>query len=687
MKIKTYSELRLRDLPRIESPFLAASRAATLINHSPTRSLRMSDGQQMSQPMLEQELREGRLFLVSSSAGLDKPINPAVRWESSGSDSGGGQWRLSNAATVMARLERNVRTLNEWEVTPDSLNSVGSGGMGHLQAAGFDATMTERRADDRLAARQNADKQPSLPLGAASAVAPLASAANRTVPLNDEAQEPKRKPVHLEVGIFLDGTLNNAGNIDIFKQRVEAECLAPRKNGEIDDEECERRLALLMGASYANGTSNVAKLSDLYSETKFETDSAVIHRFPVYTPGAGSKTGAPDSLWGMATGLGETGVIEQVNSTFNDFAEQAAPRIGDGLIDELTVDLFGFSRGAAAGRHAANDVSIGAEGMLGKKLAKIGIKWPRSVKIRFIGLFDTVGGIVNISGGDLSAANSKNAPVNLYLAPNIAEAVVHFTAIDECRENFALNSLRASDGSLPDNFREFILPGAHSDIGGGYHETATEEVSLHSLLTIEGSATAWPEKTIQWDNLAALAKATKAAGWIGPQCLPLSNGEAASLEISKKFREHPAPDGRVDLDLKMKRKVLGELSHVYLHCMYDLAKQIGVPFEKMDPSEDSTLISDELNSVYKVIFEAITDGNPQPYLTAQQIALLKQRYIHHSDNFNLIEFLVGDTILRAEPPLNPMRPAPNRQRIIHANHAERILKSHATTNPLEVSHD
>lgn len=49
------------------------------------------------------------------------------------------------------------------------------------------------------------------------------------------------------MGIFTDGTLNNAGNIEIYRQQVEETCLVPHSNGEIDDAECERRLALLLG--------------------------------------------------------------------------------------------------------------------------------------------------------------------------------------------------------------------------------------------------------------------------------------------------------------------------------------------------------------------------------------------------------------------------------------------------------
>jgi len=479
--------------------------------------------------------------------------------------------------------------------------------------------------------------------------------------------------VHLEVGILTDGTLNNAGNIDVFQQRVEEECLIPRQNRDIDDTECERRLVLLLGDSYANGTSNVAKLGDLYPDAVDETDTTITHRFPVYAPGAGSKTGAPDSLEGMATGLGETGVIEQVKKVFSEIARRTAELVSDGKIEELTVDLFGFSRGGAAARHAANDIASGSGGELGQAFTARNIQWPERVTIRFVGLFDTVAGIVNIQSGDLSPGNDRNAPVNLYLDPGIASTVVQFTATDECRENFALNSLCNPDGTLPGNFREIALPGAHSDIGGGYHDSQTEQLLLYPTLTIDGSNTAWPEQTIQWDNLATLKAAADAEGWVGPESLPLPSGGPASLEIHKTVREPPVPDGQVDLDLKLHREVGGGLSQVYLHCMYGLARSEGVPLKDISSSKSATKIPKELDLAHRILSEQVLKGSNQPKLPPVQTELLKQQYVHHSDHYNLLEYLVWDIMVRWEftlPAFAPFRPAPNRKRIVHANKPE-----------------
>ena len=86
---------------------------------------------------------------------------------------------------------------------------------GQLGAFGLNDTMNERRAGERHLASKNAQRSLSLPLGASALVAPLTPSASVTDEVTPGKE--KRKPVHLEVGIFTDGTLNNAGNIDLFR--------------------------------------------------------------------------------------------------------------------------------------------------------------------------------------------------------------------------------------------------------------------------------------------------------------------------------------------------------------------------------------------------------------------------------------------------------------------------------------
>ena len=80
------------------------------------------------------------------------------------------------------------------------------------------------------------------------------------------------------------------------------------------------------------------------------------------------------------------------------------------------------------------------------------------VEIRFLGIFDTVAAI-----GD--PANDDNDPVNVHLKTSqVTKRIYHLTAGDEYRRNFRLNR------NVPGGGDSFQLPGAHSDVGGGYRD-------------------------------------------------------------------------------------------------------------------------------------------------------------------------------------------------------------------------
>ncbi|NQF21534.1 DUF2235 domain-containing protein, partial [Enterobacter hormaechei] len=97
-------------------------------------------------------------------------------------------------------------------------------------------------------------------------------------------------------------------------------------------------------------------------------------------------------------------------------------------------------------------------------------------EVRFLGLFDTVaaiGSLLNFYG-----INGRSNPsVNLELRPSVAQKVFQISAMHECRYNFSLNSIA---GMWP----ELALPGAHSDIGGGYN-AGEDEISLLTMPDFE----------------------------------------------------------------------------------------------------------------------------------------------------------------------------------------------------------
>ncbi|MET4027338.1 hypothetical protein ABIE59_002873 [Marinobacter sp. MBR-99] len=677
------SELRARDLPLVETPFFAADKARRLVKEnghvrSDMYSLfRYGPGDRRDiAEAVYQAVKDGELMLVCE--GWDGPFSPMVTWQPDDNLPAGGRWRLNDHwIYTPSEIKSAVAELNECGVSSDQLRQSASWGVGSLKVNMFSIHYRQWQRREQAAQDSADNHRLSLPLGAAALVAPLSTVpTSATEDAKEGASQAPSPRIHLEVGLFTDGTMNNAANTQAFKEQLERECLIPYENNTISREECEQRLSLMLGASYANAASNVAKLWDLYVEDEKEEEGTSTYRFSVYAPGAGTKTGEGDVLYSAATGMGEAGVIEQVKRAFKTVAE-TTKRLAEGLpIDRLTVDLFGFSRGAAAARHAAHEINQGESGLLAKILAQNHIPWPETVEIRFVGLFDSVAAIVNPAAGDLSAHNNRNCPVKLYLDPGKVGQAVHLTATHEHRRNFALNSLRNHDGGLPANFREIALPGVHSDIGGGYGDSQREDVLLSPKLQVPRDRLRWPDKTLQWDNLEAKRQQVEAAGWIGPHNLPVRQSEQlqawpkdlgpegpARLEIVTRRYDHPAPDGRVELVLRMLRQVRGEYSRVALRLMHQLALDNNVPLKKM-PDRDDMNLPTELLPIYQQLHDQVSGGEDAPHLSSNDQALLLQRYLHYSAHYNGIDMLVAEGLAKLEG-LYPHAPALSGERLVY----------------------
>ncbi len=311
-----------------------------------------------------------------------------------------------------------------------------------------------------------------------------------------------------------------------------------------------------------------------------------------------------------------------------------------------------------------------------------GIGWPERVVIRFVGLFDTVSAVINPAALDLSPSNDRNDPVNVYLDPSSVKHAVHLVAADEYRENFALNSLRSANGDIPKNFREIVLPGAHSDVGGGYPDSLREDLIISTYRKVDDDRTDRPDQTMQWDNLEELLGIKISEGWIGDFSLPVRSSEYhdpspeelgpfgdASLGIYKIKSEHPAPRGRMELALRMVRNIRGEYSRVALHLMRTLAAQMGVPFQHLDFDSAVGRLPNDLIAISQEMTEKVVAGEDKIQLRADQENLIRQRYTHHSANYDPLKFVLKDALiqLRLGRNFSPNVPVSSGERIIHRN--------------------
>ncbi|TCD22656.1 type IV secretion protein Rhs [Pseudomonas sp. IC_126] len=448
----------------------------------------------------------------------------------------------------------------------------------------------------------------------------------------EEEELDSRQAVTLRIGVFFDGTGNNASNSAIGAQCRASDIGLGEQEAQAIVQRCEAH-HLDPDSSYGNDVSNIWRLYELYRDEPIPKDAETPSIFRVYVTGAGTTTGKKDTPFpGQALGRGDTGVLAKVDEGFSlitqalDAFQQANPGSSLGILE---LDVFGFSRGAAAARHFANQVLQRANGPLGalhrqrKFTPGPDFDWDRDVVINFIGLFDTVAAI---GGWDdwADPSDAINGGIDLYLAPDAARQVVHLVARDEHRRNFALNRVSAPH-------REIMLPGAHSDLGGGYLPESVERLYLVRPRRNWVSRETDPLRTLAYQQARQDTALARQADLLDPQ------DRTARLETDVWEHYPPFSGGRND-QMKyvmaapyLERTVYGHLSRVYLRVMHGLAIGEEVPFREVPKTADLSVPEELLPICDKLLKLAMSGSGP---LDKEEERLLRQRYIHLSSNWN-----------------------------------------------------
>lgn len=490
------------------------------------------------------------------------------------------------------------------------------------------------------------------------------------VDLEDEIES----GITLRVGVFFDGTGNNKANSETV-----AACYAPDANLAEAAEEIQKHCAAYgydgdgnsPDNSYGNDVSNIVRLYELYTDHAFDDlpDKAKNASLRVYIEGIGTTSDGNDSLHAQATGRGETGVsarVEQSPEKIIDRIRSLMEKNPHVLIENIEFDIFGFSRGAAAARHFANEVLKGEHSILAKALpagspafsSSFDWQFQSSTTINFIGLFDTVAAIANPWLLDFTGANNRNPFVELKLPDGCAKRVVHLVARDEYRENFALNSLGDID---------LVLPGSHSDLGGGYLPRAKEKLLLSNPITStisqskeatrSGAYIAAEKEVLAWYTKGVIeddgsGKQLRVALW-----------ERPIAQSREKGKPEQDPEKRVYAAARIERQVHGELSLVYLRIMRELAFRHQVPLDVIDPNDPKLALPSELEPIHKKL-EAYALGNTSVEgLTVKERELLRNRYIHLSAHWNAAKGLNSSDMKIVF--IN--RPAKHNRRVVHPN--------------------
>ncbi|WP_083941306.1 T6SS phospholipase effector Tle1-like catalytic domain-containing protein [Pseudoduganella violaceinigra] len=137
--------------------------------------------------------------------------------------------------------------------------------------------------------------------------------------------------------------------------------------------------------------------------------------------------------------------------------------------EQINLSVFGFSRGAAEARAFVNWLYALCE-KKGELFYFAGIP----LHLTFLGIFDTVASVGVAAGfsNGIAAFEGHQSWANDNMQINQAvQNCLHIVAAHEVRATFPLDSVRV-DGKYPANVREYIYPGAHSDVGGGYSRKA-----------------------------------------------------------------------------------------------------------------------------------------------------------------------------------------------------------------------
>ena len=474
--------------------------------------------------------------------------------------------------------------------------------------------------------------EPSSYVPAVSALTPTPEPAavvdNSRLEEEEEEEEFEKESsvgVTLRIGVFFDGTLNNANNGALGLLCGASHPIKP----EDLDVVCKPYMSD-PDSSYANDESNVKKLSGLYFSPEEIQDEGEQHQFfqALYVEGIGTSSGQEDSLMGAGMGRGATGVSAKVEDAFREIMRtirnftQTNP---DSKIVNLTFDTFGFSRGAAAARHFANEVALGQKGPLGQAIKMFrrsfhetfGGEYQQDIQMGFIGLFDTVASVGGLA--NLGYVRSQKAPwLNLYLPRSLFPNVVQLAARDEIRANFPLTRVKA-------DHPEYTLPGVHSDIGGGYFPEGNECLLVSPMQALDVPVTTDVKYTSIYRDAQQVKAKWVANGWPA-EMLEVVTPYARGLPPSQQDRLNPTK--RVYAALQLKRPVRGELSRVYLRVMYELAKQQGVRFIPLNEQSSRYVIPTELQA----LCDRFVAGDYSTTPAEEQ--LLKLRYIHTSANWN-----------------------------------------------------
>lgn len=475
------------------------------------------------------------------------------------------------------------------------------------------------------------------------------------------------KPVNsidVTLNLFFDGTGNNKSNTEARK----ANSIHYQEEGNKKND------------SFENEFSNVAKGYDAI-------DSDAENQVAEYIEGIGTVDLQGDNLFpGQALGSGETGVVGKVTKG----CMKGADKVGNFIkkssiknINTLKVNVYGFSRGAAAARHFVHvagtppsvsysngrsvlqifppknipDASfvltdddgtkldfINQYGYFGACLMKKGLA-VKKIVVNFVGLYDTVASYGVLHKNDTSDLGLDSI--------SRAYFVLQLASDNEYRKNFRLTNIN----SAALHGLEFTLPGVHSDIGGAYRNGNEERDDRFRYET---------KKLFTSKNRLECERFRE---------LLISEGWYNSEEISIKAGPKSMSPGKRHLTSSYtvtgKRVLSNHYDKIPLNMMFHYSKQFQVKYMEDVISRMHAVTGDTLSTSYSQLLgymnacnqkrndyvEGRTVGNYiedikniryEDYIEEESLKRLRNQYLHWSVEYGDL-FVNGENVSGALP--------------------------------------
>lgn len=475
-------------------------------------------------------------------------------------------------------------------------------------------------------------------------------------------------------GIFIDGTMNNKYNT---KARIAWE---KKRLGEKEENYNEAEHLKV----YAKKKKEVGKDDYKYAEVSYENDlsnPAILYQnykkndkdiFKVYTEGMGTNTLEneegivekyinDDLFQGSGLGMGSAGIIDRVTRAIEQMNKKIVTDDNE-TIGILTIDVFGFSRGAAAARHFVHEITLNpyytggsnvdhndrvinekygsqifpSNGYLGYLLSERGLTFDRLI-IRFAGLYDTVA-----HHGPVQFNDATDLGLNSITAH--AKNIVHMVAGDEHRYNFSLTRIQPKKNHIELNF-----PGVHCDVGGSYVEGRPEGI-VPGIKTAdyEEPHILGEEETYLFlgsEKLEKLQKAVIEEGWFLPGQIRLKNDREGTEMYGRTGLRRKA-----NFSLESQRAYISnQYSFIPLKLMKDLAAKNGLVFkdENLDRKYEFTENAIKGNVIFlekiKVALESYTQKvvesptiDSKYEIEKEDLRKLRNNYLHYNAVVGLV---------------------------------------------------